>query len=147
MIPTANIAVSVVCLILALIFFFSKIWPKVVLVLLLLAGAGMGAGVIGGGIRDGVARAMSWTDDGMLWAFGAPVPGLLAVVVTAIVVMGWKGKLAWMKKGKTYAPAICALTAPLIWHMTGGIFGGLAFVVGSIGGVLGTVIFLPITGF
>jgi len=147
MIPTANIAVSVVCLILALIFFFSQIWPKVQIILLLLAGAGMGAGVIGGGIRDGIARALSWTDDGMLWAFGAPVPGLLACVVTALVFMGWKGKLTWLKKAKDYTLLVCAFAAPLVWHMTGGIFGGLAFAVGSIGGVLGNVIFLPITGF
>ena len=43
MIETANISVSVVCLIVAIICWFSKAWPKAQLVLFMLAGAGMGA--------------------------------------------------------------------------------------------------------
>ncbi|KOX10106.1 hypothetical protein [Nocardiopsis sp. NRRL B-16309] len=147
MIETANISVSVVCLIVGLICWFSKAWPKAQLVLFILAGAGMGAGFIGGSILDGIASIMSAVDGGMADAFGAPVPGLLAVTVTLFIVLGWMGKLGWMKKGSRIVTALSAFGAPLIWHMTGGIFGGLAMVAGSIGGVLGSVIFLPITGF
>lgn len=147
MIETANISVSVVCLIVGLICWFSKAWPKAQLILFILAGAGMGAGFIGGSILDGIAKLMAAVDGGISDAFGAPVPGLLAVTVTVFIVLGWMGKLGWMKKAAKYVTALSAFAAPLIWHMTGGIFGGLALVVGSIGGVLGSVIFLPITGF
>lgn len=147
MIATANISVSVVCLIVGIICWLSKSWPKAQLILFILAGAGMGAGFVGGSILDGISTLMSAVDGGMVNAFGAPVPGLLAVTVTAFIVLGWMGKLSWLKKAARITPALSAFAAPLIWHMTGGIFGGLAMVVGSIGGVLGTVIFLPITGF
>lgn len=147
MIETANISVSVVCLIVGIICWLSKSWPKAQLVLFILAGAGMGAGFIGGSILDGISTLMNAVDGGIADAFGAPVPGLLAVTVTVFIVLGWMGKLHWMKKAAPYMTALSAFGAPLIWHMTGGIFGGLAMVTGSIGGVIGSVIFLPITGF
>lgn len=147
MIETANISVSVVCLIVAIICWFSKAWPKAQLVLFMLAGAGMGAGYIGGSILDGITMLMNAVDGGISDAFGEPVPGLLAVTVTVFIVLGWLGKLAWLKKAARWVTALSAFGAPLIWHMTGGIFSGMAMVIGSVGGILGSIIFLPITGF
>lgn len=141
MIATANIAASVAFLIVALILWFAKTWPKVQLILFLLAGAGMSAGVIGGGIRDGVAGAIDAVNNGMVWAFGAPVPGLLALVAVVVVVLSWMGRTGWMKKAAPYIPPIVALTAPLTWHMTGGIFAPIALIIGSIGSMIGAVIF------
>ncbi|WP_160051132.1 hypothetical protein [Nocardiopsis sp. FR26] len=141
MIETANIAASVVFLIVGIILWLSKTWPKVQLILLLLAGAGMTAGVVGGGFRDGVAGLMSAVDNGMVWAFGAPAPGLLAVAAAVFIFLGWRGSTGWMKKGSRFIPHLSALAAPLIWHMTGGIFGPLALIIGSLGSVIGTLLF------
>jgi hypothetical protein len=147
MIATANISVSVVCLIVGLICWFSKAWPKAQLVLFILAGAGMGAGAVGGSILDGITSLMGAVDGGLQDAFGAPVPGLLAVTVTVLIVLGWLGKLSWLKKAQRFVTALSAFAAPLIWHLTGGIFGALALIVGSAGGLIGTFLFVPITGF
>lgn len=141
MIEGANISASVVFLIVGIILWLSKTWPKVQLILLLLAGAGMTAGVVGGGIRDGVASLMDAVSNGMVWAFGAPVPGLLAVTAVIIIVLGWRGNLGWMKKSARIVPPLTALAAPLIWHMTGGVFAPLALIIGSAGSVIGGLLF------
>src|SRR5699024_4655006 len=98
-------------------------------------------------ILDGITMLMNAVDGGIADAFGEPVPGLLAVTVTVFIVLGWMGKLSWLKKAARWVTALSAFAAPLIWHMTGGIFSGMAMVIGSAGGILGSIIFLPITGF
>lgn len=141
MIPTANIAAAVVFLIVGIICWLAKTWPKLQLILFTLAGAGMSAGFIGGGIQDGVVGLMNAVNNGMVWAFGAPVPGLLAVLAVIIIVLAWLGKTSWMKKAARFVPNITALAAPIIWHMTGGIFGPIALIVGSLGSIIGGLIF------
>jgi len=141
MIESANIAASVVFLIVALVLWFAKTWPKLQLILFILAGAGMSAGVIGGGIQDGVVGLIDGVNRGMVWAFGSPVPGLLAVLAVVIIVLTWMGKVGWMKKAARYVPGLTALAAPIIWHLTGGIFAPLALIVGSFGSIIGAIIF------
>lgn len=137
----ANIGFSVVALIAGIILYLSKIWPKAQIVLMLLAGAGMSAGVIGGGIYDGVAGAIAWVSGATTWGFGAPVPGLLAIVAAIIITVGWMGKVGWMRGHQRHVVPAVALLAPVTWYLTGGIFGPLAVIIGSIGSALGGIFF------
>ena len=137
----ANVAFSVVCLIVAIILWASKLWPKVQIVLMLLAGAGMTAGVIGGGWRDGIRGLMEWTSGATQWAFGAPVPGLLAMLMTVLVVVGWMGKCSWMRGWQRHVIPLVALASPMTWFMTGGIFQPIALILGAFGAGAGHVFF------
>src|SRR5699024_4260540 len=129
MIATANISVSVVCLIVAILCWFSRAWPKAQLVLFMLAGAGMRAGSLAGRSVDAVTPLMLAVDGGAAVASGAHVAGLLAVTVTFFIVLGWLGNPSWLKNAQRWVPALSAFGAPLIWHKTGGIFSGMAMVI------------------
>lgn len=141
MIPFANIAFSVICLGAGAGLWLSRLWPKLQIVLMLIAGAGVTSGVVGGTIRDGVQAAMDWISGSTQWAFGAPVPGLLAMVTLLIVVTGWKGKTGWMRQWSRHVVPMTALISPIAWYLTGGIFQALALIIGGIGGALGWAFF------
>lgn len=104
--------------------------PRIKMVLALVGGTGLTAGVAGDAMTGGIEAASAWVGSLTSAAFGVAVPGLLAVVAVLIVIFDLKDDK------KANLPALMsAIALPALLAAQGGLLGSLGH--GLTGGLAG----------
>lgn len=132
-------AVAVIALTIAGVLMWKRKMPKIVALLMLVAGGGLQAGWLGGILASGIDAAAALAGSLTSAAFGTAVPAVLAVVGLIVYVHDM-----WPKHSAGRLTAGIGLVLPALVSYLGGAAGSIAgsgvdAIGGAIGGALGAL--------